>query len=70
MLCGMQHKEPRGARPVCDLLIEKLDTAEAEVVQLVQDSGQNTGRDARGNRSGAKYAAAPLQCLQLMSLCF
>ena len=55
----LQHKEPRGPRPVCDLLLEKLATAEAEVVQLVQDSGQNTGRDARGHRSAAsmRYGA-------------
>ena len=44
---------------MCDLLLEKLATAEAEVVQLVQDSGQNTGRDARGHRSAAsmRYGA-------------
>ena len=50
---AVQHKEPRGPRPVCDLLIEKLATAEAEVAQLVQPSGQSTGRDGRGGSSAA-----------------
>ena len=50
---SVQHKEPRGPRPVCDLLLEKLASAEGEVVQLIQDTGQGAGRDARGNRSSA-----------------
>lgn len=52
-VCAMQHKEPRGPRAVCDLLLEKLSAAEAEVVQLVQDTGHNSGRDAQGHRSAA-----------------
>ena len=78
-LC-VQHKEPRGPRPVCDLLLEKLATAEAEVVQLVQDSGQNTGRDARGHRSagsmryGTKvllvHASLVDQCICTSVVCY
>ncbi|KAL3158433.1 hypothetical protein ABBQ38_010667 [Trebouxia sp. C0009 RCD-2024] len=52
----LQHKEPRGPRPVCDLLLEKLTSAESEVVQLIQDTGQAAGRDARGNRSAASIS--------------
>ena len=58
----MQHKEPRGPRPVCDLLLEKLATAEAEVSQLVPDSAQNSGRNDKSNRSNASNRYA--QCLQ------
>mmetsp|Transcript_22138 Transcript_22138/g.37821 ORF Transcript_22138/g.37821 Transcript_22138/m.37821 type:complete len:244 (-) Transcript_22138:217-948(-) len=38
----LHHKEPRGARPVCDLLAERLGRAEAEVLQLAEDSGRRT----------------------------
>ncbi len=56
---SVQHKEPRGPRPICDLLIEKLATAEAEVVQLVRETGQITPQNARGHRSAAsvRYCA-------------
>ncbi len=51
-------QEPRGPRPVCDLLAERLGRAEAEVVQLVEDSGRRTGgqpdwRCERRDLSGA-----------------
>lgn len=59
---NLQHKEPRGPRPVCDLLLEKLATAEAEVSQLVPDSAQNSGRNDKNNRSNASNRYA--QCLQ------
>ncbi|DBB17629.1 TPA: hypothetical protein ACH3X3_002673 [Trebouxia sp. C0006] len=52
----LQHKEPRGPRPICDLLIEKLATAEAEVVQLVRETGQTTPQNARGHRSSASVS--------------
>ncbi|KAA6417142.1 MAG: hypothetical protein FRX49_12897 [Trebouxia sp. A1-2] len=52
----LQHKEPRGPRPICDLLIEKLATAEAEVVQLVRETGQSTPQNARGHRSAASVS--------------
>ncbi|CAD7703990.1 unnamed protein product, partial [Ostreobium quekettii] len=35
----LNHKEPRGPRPVCDLMLTRLGVAEAEVVQLVDDGG-------------------------------
>lgn len=54
----MQHKEPRGPRAVCDLLLEKLSAAEAEVVQLVQETGQSSGRDAQGHKSAASIRCA------------
>ena len=45
----LNHREPRGPRPVCDLQLERLGKAEAEVVQLVEDSGRGraggTGAD-------------------------
>lgn len=62
---AMQHKEPRGPRPVCDLLLEKLASAESEVVQLIQDTGQAAGRDARGNRS-----ATSIRCCFDKTVCF
>lgn len=52
----LQHKEPRGPHPICDLLIEKLATAEAEVVQLVRETGQSTPPNARGHRSAASVS--------------
>ena len=63
---GMQHKEPRGPRAVCDLLLEKLSAAEAEVTQLVQDTGQSSGRDAQGHRSASSLRSA---CVHAHSLC-
>lgn len=64
MCVSVQHKEPRGPRPICDLLIEKLATAEAEVVQLVRETGQSTPQNARGHRSAAsvRYCALAGQC--------
>ncbi len=61
---SVQHKEPRGPRPICDLLIEKLATAEAEVVQLVRETGQSTPQNARGHRSAAsvRYCALAGRC--------
>ncbi len=35
----LQHKEPRGPRPVCQLLLERLAEAEAEAGQLLEDTG-------------------------------
>ncbi|KAK9817324.1 hypothetical protein WJX74_004288 [Apatococcus lobatus] len=35
----LQHKEPRGPRPVCQLILERLSEAEAEAGQLLEDSG-------------------------------
>ena len=66
---SVQHKEPRGPRPICDLLIEKLATAEAEVVQLVRESGQITPQNARGHRSAAsvRYSALAGQLLQTVN---
>mmetsp|Transcript_18627 Transcript_18627/g.47206 ORF Transcript_18627/g.47206 Transcript_18627/m.47206 type:complete len:953 (-) Transcript_18627:187-3045(-) len=48
----LHHKEPRGPRPVCDLLAERLGRAEAEVGQLVDDAGR-----ARADTLGAATAA-------------
>ena len=39
----LQHKEPRGPRPVCDLVMERLGRAAAEVAQLVEDGGRLRG---------------------------
>eukprot|EP01025_Chloroclados_australasicus_P039364 TRINITY_DN4071_c0_g1_i1.p1 TRINITY_DN4071_c0_g1~~TRINITY_DN4071_c0_g1_i1.p1 ORF type:complete len:949 (-),score=156.60 TRINITY_DN4071_c0_g1_i1:429-3209(-) len=36
----LNMKEPRGPRPVCDAFLNMLNTAEQEVVQLVDDGGQ------------------------------
>jgi hypothetical protein len=48
-------QEPRGPRPVCDLLAERLGRAEAEVVQLVEDSGRRTGgRICVGGEGGGR----------------
>lgn len=65
-LC-LQHKEPRGPRPVCDLLLEKLTSAESEVVQLIQDTGQAAGRDARGNRSAASIRCSSTRAELVLS---
>lgn len=43
---------------MCNLLLEKLSDAEAEVVQLVQDTGQSSGRDTQGHRSTASLRCA------------
>ncbi|KAJ9510063.1 hypothetical protein QJQ45_011702 [Haematococcus lacustris] len=56
----LQHKEPRGPRPVCDLLAERLGRAELEVSQLVEDSSRradmlmsnNAVRNERGFDAG------------------
>ena len=66
---GMQHKEPRGPRAVCDLLLEKLQAAEGEVVQLIQDSGQGSGRDALGHRSAVSLRCAPVHAFPLCVHC-
>lgn len=52
-MCDLQHKEARGPRPVCALLLEKLATAEAEVAQLIQNPGQAGGHDNRSSRADA-----------------
>lgn len=41
------YREPRAPRPVCDLLLERLTDAEAEVVQLVDDGGGRSGGSGR-----------------------
>lgn len=53
----LTHKEPRGPRPVCSLLLERLGKVEAEAAGLLDDgSGAGLGRkgDAeQGGRAGA-----------------
>lgn len=39
----LAHKEPRAPRPVCELLMERLAKAQAEVSQVVESSGQRSG---------------------------
>ena len=39
----LNHKEPRGPRPVCDLMLTRMGIAEREVVQLVDDGGHRGG---------------------------
>jgi hypothetical protein len=41
-------QEPRGPRPVCDLLLERLGRAEAEVGRLVEASGRGGGEGGGG----------------------
>jgi hypothetical protein len=36
--------EPRAPRPVCDLLLERINKAEAEVSRLVEATGRSGGR--------------------------
>lgn len=45
-------QEPRGPRPVCDLLLERLGRAEAEVGRLVEASGRGGGEGGGGIGSG------------------
>ncbi|KAK9813244.1 hypothetical protein WJX72_011382 [[Myrmecia] bisecta] len=53
----LQHKEPRGPRPICDLLIERLANAEAEVVQLVDDGGHRP----KGGSGRVEGASTPIR---------
>ncbi len=39
----LHQKEPRGPRPICDLLLERISDAEAEVRQLVEQGGEVGG---------------------------
>ena len=54
----LNHKEPRGPRPICDLIITRLETSEKEIVQLVDDGG---------NRS--RIHALPINCMMLPEDC-
>ncbi|GAX77837.1 hypothetical protein CEUSTIGMA_g5279.t1 [Chlamydomonas eustigma] len=49
----LNHREPRGPRPVCDLQLERLGKAETEVMQLVDDSGRGRTDDRRRGGVGA-----------------
>lgn len=42
----LQAQPPRAPRPVCDLLLERLNRCEAEVVRLVDSSGRGAGAAA------------------------
>ena len=38
----LNHKEPRGPRPICDLIVTRLEAAEKEIVQLIDDGGNRS----------------------------
>jgi hypothetical protein len=68
----LQHKEPRAARPICDLMLERLSKAEAEMSQLLEGSaprGAGTGADraAKGERSPLALPSPPLCCAQRLA---
>mmetsp|Transcript_2658 Transcript_2658/g.5884 ORF Transcript_2658/g.5884 Transcript_2658/m.5884 type:complete len:253 (-) Transcript_2658:160-918(-) len=54
----LNHKEPRGPRPMCDLMAERLSRAEAEVVQLVEDTGRGRADERKvRDKGGSTYDA-------------
>lgn len=56
----LQHKEPRAPRPVCDLMLERLARAEAEMSQLLEGGNRAaTGQDrpAKGSDASSLEAA-------------
>lgn len=57
----LTHKEPRGPRPVCSLLLERLGKVEAEAAGLLDDgSGAGLGRKGEeGGCSGKGRAGRP-----------
>lgn len=50
----LHHKEPRGQRTVCDVILERLTRAEQEVLQLVDQTGHRTGPDTKYNKPAGK----------------
>lgn len=40
----LNHKEPRGPRPICDLVLTRLQSSEKEIVQLIEDGGSRARR--------------------------
>ncbi|GMH43701.1 hypothetical protein BSKO_11623 [Bryopsis sp. KO-2023] len=57
----LNHKEPRGPRPVCDLMLARLKLAEGEIVQLIDDGGHRSGkRHTRGKASSRTASMASI----------
>eukprot|EP00891_Asterochloris_glomerata_P001742 jgi/Astpho2/1742/Aster-04163 len=54
----LHQKEPRGPRPICDLLLERISDAEAEVRQLVEQGGEVGGGPNRASWSSRPGADA------------